>query len=161
MSVICQVLELVNHLQFLKAILTYLKTHIYQKFLYNCVEIKGLIYEIGACEKFECVHLVSQYIKLALYSKFLKLKQNFQKKKLLAKLLSLRQVDFVLPILFVLTLAFDRAIFLWKWCVFNLSTLDLKKVRPENFFKVTALKTFEISSDCCIKICRSTNRVLF
>ena len=86
----------------------------------------------------------------------------------------------VLPILFVLKLAFDRCIsfvsFVWKCCAFNSIICNLYYFQLFNFlkhyssfskkvlffqsacFKLKTLKTFQIYSDCYIKICRSRKR---
>ena len=71
---------------------------------------------------------------------------------------------FLLPILFVLTLASDRAILfgIFAFSVFVLSTkkAHLKKifVFQEISFKLKVLKLSKISSDCHIKTCRSLKR---
>ena len=89
-------------------------------------------------------------------------------------------VYFVLPILFVLKLAFDRCIsfvsFVWKCCAFNSIIFNLYYFQLFNFlkhyssfsnkvlffqsacFKLKTLKTFQIYSDCYLKICRSRKR---
>ena len=78
-------------------------------------------------------------------------------KKLLAKLRSLRQIHFVLPILFVLTLASDTAVLYG-----NDALSILTKKRCSRFFKkifviqkiyckVKVLKTIKISNDCHMK----------
>ena len=95
-----------------------------------------------------------------------KINKFFKKiKQLLPKLRSLWQVHFVLPILFVLTLAFERTVLYGSDAisVLVLSTetpVFLKKVEDfqKMYFKVTALKMFKISSVCRIKICRSLKR---
>ena len=73
-------------------------------------------------------------------------------------------IHFVLPILFVLTLAFDRtvqyenvallvlAIVILIVLSIALSTLKKVLVFQKTYFKVKALKMFKISSDCNIKI---------
>ena len=87
--------------------------------------------------------------------------------QLLAKLHSLRQVHFVVPILFVLTLVSDRVV-LERNDVFSISVVSTKK-RYSSFlkkvfvflkicFKVKVLKTFETFTDCHIKTCRSLKR---
>ena len=70
-------------------------------------------------------------------------------------------MHFVLPILFVLTMAFDRAV-LHGNNVFSVLVMSSKKQYSSFFkitskicFKVTTLKTFKISSDCPIKTCQS------
>ena len=77
----------------------------------------------------------------------------------------MREVHFTLPILFVLTLASER-IFSYGTVAFWIFVLSTKK-RYSNFvkkvfqkicFKIKALKTFEISSDCHIKTHRTLKR---
>ena len=88
-------------------------------------------------------------------------------KQPLAKLNSLRQVYFVVAILFVLTLTSDRAV-LNGSDVFSILVVSTKK-RYSSFlkkvfvfqkicFKVKVLKTFETLTDCHIKTCRFLKR---
>ena len=84
-------------------------------------------------------------------------------KWLLVKLRSLCHV----PILFVLTLASDRAVF-YGSDAFSILILSTKKghsrflrrvfVFQRIYFTVKVLKTFRISNDCHIKTCRSLKR---
>ena len=85
----------------------------------------------------------------------------------MAKLRSLWWVYFVLPTLFVFTLAFYRAV-LYGNVAFSFLVLSTKK-RYSRFLKkefafqkicfiVNVLKTFKISSDCHIKKCKSLKR---
>ena len=101
-----------------------------------------------------------------LFIEVLKLKQNFRKKKeqLLA---NLRYLHFVLPILFVLTLASDSAVLYGNIALSILVLLTIKQhsrflerncVFQKIYFKVEVLKTFKSSSDCHIKTCRSLKR---
>ena len=101
-----------------------------------------------------------------LFIEVLKLKQNFRKKKeqLLANLCYLH---FVLPILFVLTLASDSAVLYGNIALSILVLLTIKQhsrflerncVFQKIYFKVEVLKTFKSSSDCHIKTCRSLKR---
>ena len=91
-------------------------------------------------------------------------------KWILAKLCSLwLKVHFVLPILFVLTLASYRAV-LYKNVLLSILLLSTKKqcwyssilkrvcIFQKICFKVKVLKTFKISSVCHIKTCRSLKR---
>ena len=110
----------------------------------------------------QLVHQITLY-------EVLKLKQKFRKKlkQLLAKDRSLRQVPFVFPFLFVLTLASDRAI-LYGNVAFSILLLSIKKsyssfqkkvfVFKKICFKVIVLKTFKVFSDFHIKKCRSLKR---
>ena len=76
----------------------------------------------------------------------------------------LAKLHFVLPILFVLTLASDRAV-LYGNVMLSVLVLSTKKqyssflkrvcVFQKIYFKVKVLKSFKISSDCHIKACRS------
>ena len=101
----------------------------------------------------------------------LRRKLNFQKDKVNSnktKLCSLWKVHFVLPNLFVFTLAFDKAI-LYGSVAFSIIALSGKKqsssslksilVFLKTYFIVKALKIFKISSDCYIRICRSLKRM--
>ena len=119
-------------------------------------------------EKYECRHLGGWYIKSTLYTKFLNWNRIFKKiKQLLAKLRSLLQVHFVLPILFALTLASDRAA-LYGNNAFSILVISTKKqyssfqkrvwVFQKICFKIEVLKTIKISSDCHTKTCRSLKR---
>ena len=76
-------------------------------------------------------------------------------------------VHFVLTILFVLALASDMAV-LYENDAFSTLVLSVNKmfssflkkifVFQKIFFKVKVLKSFKISTDCHIKICRSFKR---
>ena len=85
----------------------------------------------------------------------------------MAKLRSLGKVNFILPILLVLTLVFDTAV-LYGNVAFSIVIL-LSKKRYSNFlekgfvfkkicFKVKVMQTFKISSDYHIKACQSLKR---
>ena len=92
----------------------------------------------------------------------------FEKIKwLLVKLRSLWHVHFVLPILFVLTLASDKSV-LYESDAFSILALSTKKwhsrflrrvfVFQKIYVTVKVLKTFRISNDCHIKTCWSLKR---
>ena len=99
----------------------------------------------------------------------LKLKENFQKNKVSTGKTPFSVIGPIcsIIILFVLRLAFDTAVFYGNNA---LSVLVFStKRRVSSFlikvfifqkicFKVTILKTFKISTDCHIKICRSLKR---
>ena len=86
--------------------------------------------------------------------------QSFQKNKAVTG----KTLFFVLPILFVLILASDKAV-LCRNIAFSIFVISTKKryssslkkvfVFQKICFKVTLLKTFEMSSDCQVKICQS------
>ena len=94
----------------------------------------------------------------------LKLKQNLQEtKQLLAKLRSLRQVHFILTILFVLILASDIAVLNGN-DAFSILVFSTKRLYPSFLKKIfvlkicfegKVLKTLKIFTDCPIKTCRS------
>ena len=85
----------------------------------------------------------------------------------MTKFRSLLQVHFVLPTLFILTVASDKAILYGNGAV-SILILSIKKQCSRFFkkvfifqkicFKVKVLKTLKMSSDCHIKICRSLKR---
>ena len=75
--------------------------------------------------------------------------------KLLAKLRSLWQIHFVLVFCICLNIGFWCGRFVWKWCVFNLSALNLKTVLrffekvfvfQKICFKIKVLNTFKTIS---------------
>ena len=77
---------------------------------------------------------------------------------------------FLLPVLFVLKLVSDRAV-LYENVAFSIIVLSTKKqnsgflkrvcVFQKICFKVAVLKTFEISTDCHIKVWQSLKRRAF
>ena len=85
----------------------------------------------------------------------------------MGKLRSLLQLHFVLPILFVLTLASDRAV-LYRNVALSILVLSTKKQHSnflEKFFvflkiccKVKVLNTLKISSNCYLKTYQSLKR---
>ena len=88
-------------------------------------------------------------------------------KKLLEKLRHFCKVNFLLPILFVLTLVFTRAV--WYGNVaFSITVLSSKKryssfLKKDLVFQKTCLKakvirTHKIPSDYRVKLCRSLER---
>ena len=112
-------------------------------------------------EKYKYGHLGRWHIKSTLFKRF----QNWNKfskkiKQLLAKLQSSGQAHFVVAILFVLTLASDRAVLNGN-DVLSILVASTKKryssFLKEDFvfqkicFQVKVLKTFETFSDCHIK----------
>ena len=103
--------------------------------------------------------------KSTLYKRFLNWNKIFKKiKQLLAKIRFLRQVHFVVTILFVLTFASDMTIFYGN-DAFSILVLSTKKlyssflkkvfVFHKIFFKVKLSKMFKVFSDSHIKTCRS------
>ena len=96
------------------------------------------------------------------------MKLNFQKmKEFLERLRSFCKVNFVLPILFVLTLVFDKAV-LYGNVAFSIIIISSKKryssvlkkilVFQKTCFKFKVMKTLKIFSDCHVKACRSLER---
>ena len=97
-----------------------------------------------------------------------KLVEKFSEKKITGKTTRFFVIfHFLLPILFVLTLASDRAV-LYGIVALSISVLSTKKwssgfvngicVFQKICFKVKVLKMFKISSDCHIKTCQSVKR---
>ena len=97
-----------------------------------------------------------------------KLKQNFKKDKVVTDKTPFFLISpFCTPILFVLTLASDRAVS-YENVTFSILVLSIKIwyssffkkvfVFQKIYFKVKVLKTFKISSDCHMKICRFLKR---
>ena len=88
-------------------------------------------------------------------------------KEFLERLRSFCKVNFVLPILFVLTLVFDKAV-LYGNVAFSIIIISSKKryssvlkkilVFQKTCFKFKVMKTLKIFSDCHVKACRSLER---
>ena len=88
--------------------------------------------------------------------------QSFQKNKAVTG----KTLLFVLPILFVLILASEKAV-LCRNIAFSIFVISSKKRYSSSLkvfafqkicFKVTLLKTFEMSSDCQVKICQNISQ---
>ena len=88
-------------------------------------------------------------------------------KECMEKLRSFCKINFVLPILFVLTLVFDKAV-LYGNVAFPIIVRSSKKhcssflkkdlVSQKTCFKVKEIKTLKITSDYHLKTCRSLER---
>ena len=101
------------------------------------------------------------------FQEVLKLKQIFQKNKAVTHKTPLFVVNFVVTILFVLTLASGRTVLNGN-DMFLIAVVSTKKryssfsnkvfVFQKFWIKVNVLKTFKISTDCQIKTCRSLKR---
>ena len=98
----------------------------------------------------------------------LKPKQNFRKNKVFTGKAPFFVIGaFCTSHSVCLNIHFLQGCFVWKCCVFNLSTFNWKTVLQffekdlhfsENLFQNKVLKTFKISSESHIKTCRSLKR---
>ena len=117
---------------------------------------------------YEYEHLGGWYIKSSIYKRLLQWNWILKTiREFLEKLRSFCKVNFLLPILFVLTLVFTRAVW-YRNVAFSIIVLSSKKrhssfLKKDLFFQKTCLKakvirTLKIPSDYRVKICRSLER---